>query len=100
MVVHEDDESGVGERPGESLQPVLLAPGEPVRHGDGRMRRRAVGDEQPAPQRHAALDGELAILSLPHHLSFFRLCFASASTMKPPWTDQKAPLTLGLAGTG
>ena len=103
MVVHEDNESGFGEGPGESLQPVLLDPGEPVRHRDGRVRRRAVGHKQPAPQRLSALDGELDIVSLHHRPSFVLdavFVVASASTMKPSPTDRKVALILGLAGTG
>ena len=43
MVVHQHHESRVGEHPGEPFQSVLLHPGEPVRHRDGRVRCRAVG---------------------------------------------------------
>ena len=42
--------------------------------------RRAVGDEQPAPQRHTALDGELDILSLHHDIS----CSERVFLLHPP----------------
>ena len=72
VVVHQDHESRLGEHPGEAVQSVLLYPGEPVRHRDGRVRCGAFWDVQPAPQRHAALRGEFNVLALHHHPPFPR----------------------------
>jgi hypothetical protein len=51
-----------------TLEPVFLHPGKAVCHGDARMRSRAVGHKQPAPQGHVTVDGELDVLPLDHDL--------------------------------
>src|ERR1700733_12406733 len=70
VVVHQHDESGIGEHPSESLQPVFLYSGEPVRHGDGRMPAGALRGKQPTTQDDPAQCRELHILALRHHFPF------------------------------
>ena len=64
VVVYHHNETRVSEHSGESLKPVVLHPGETVRHRDGWVWAWTVRLKQPSPQHHIALGGEFDVLSL------------------------------------
>jgi hypothetical protein len=66
VVMEQDHEPGVGQRPREPLDAVLSGAGVPMRHRDGRMQTMPVGLEQPGPQRDPTLGGELDIGAFHH----------------------------------
>jgi hypothetical protein len=74
MIIEERDENGFREGPRESFDALLLHAGIAMRHRNRRGGTFGAGNEQPTPQRRAALDRELDIPSFGHRHLLFSLC--------------------------